>query len=57
MSKSKRESNVRKEERQFQDGDTREFIHEYREHKHEKKIQNLLRSNDIEALLKKTSYK
>lgn len=51
MSKSKRESNYRKEERRYQDGDQREFIHEYREHKHEKRVQNLLRSNDIEALL------
>jgi len=56
MSKSKRESNYRKEERKFRDGD-KEFIHEYREHKHEKRVQNLLRSNDIEALLEVEDYK
>jgi len=57
MSKSKRESNYRKEERRFQDGDSREFIHEYREHKYEKKIKNILRNNDIEALLEDEEYK
>jgi len=41
MSKSKRESNYRKEERRFEDGDKREFIHEYREHKYEKKLKNI----------------
>jgi len=57
MSKSKRESNYRKEERRFEDGDKREFIHEYREHKHEKKLKNILRNNDIEALLEDEQYK
>ena len=57
MSKSKRESNHRKEERRFQDGGHREFIHEYREHKQEKRVQNLLRSNNIEALLEQENYK
>jgi hypothetical protein len=57
MSKSKRESNHRKEERRFQDGGQREFIHEYREHKQEKRVQNILRSNDIEALLEQENYK
>lgn len=57
MSKSKRESNYRKEERRYQDGGQREFIHEYREHKQEKRVQNILRSNDIEALLEQENYK
>lgn len=57
MSKSKRESNFRKEERKFLDGDKRDFIHEYRDHKHEKRVQNLLRSNDIQALLEVENYK
>jgi len=57
MSKSKRESNYRKEERRFEDGDKREFIHEYREHKYEKKLKNILRNNDIEALLEDEQYK
>jgi len=57
MSKSKRESNYRKEERKYQDGSQREFIHEYREHKEEKYLKNVLRSNDLEALLEVEDYK
>jgi len=57
MSKSKRESNHRKEERKFEDGDSKEFIHEYREHKEEKYLKNVLRSNDLEALLEVEDYK
>ncbi len=56
MSKSKRESNHRKEERKFEDGD-KQFIHEYREHKEEKYLKNVLRSNDLEALLEVEDYK
>lgn len=57
MSKSKRESNHRKEERKFEDGDSKEFIHEYRMHKEEKYLKNVLRSNDLEALLEAEDYK
>lgn len=49
MSKSKRESNYRKQERRYSDGTPNMF--EYRQHKQEKKLKNIIRSNDVNALM------
>ena len=49
MSKSKRESNYRKEERRYSDGGTK--YDDYYEHKHEKRLKNAFRSNDVSSLM------
>lgn len=48
MSKSKRERNVRNEERKFTDGYKKS--NDYIEHKYEKRIRNAIRGNAIELI-------